>query len=231
MLAAIDRLSVSFPVELFREPAEYATYSQVDTHWTDFGAFLGSNDILKSLGLEPLRLEEACFSRVISSGDLGIKLLHKRDGDNVIGRLTEPNARKVFDNMIPNHGRMWIFENPETAGPTCLLFGDSFNVYGAKWLAERFRRLVCLHSVSADERLIRQERPDVVVGEVVERFLIIPPDDMTTFSVEELWERKYRLMPHDARNKALAEMQKSAPLTGSGLAQQCVATLQRVIAE
>jgi alginate O-acetyltransferase complex protein AlgJ len=231
IIEAIARPSVSFPVDRLKQDAAFATYSQVDTHWTDYGAFVGSNDLLRNLSLQPLNVEDAIFQRVVSSGDLGTKLLHKRDGENAIGRLRYPKAQKVFDNLIRNHGRMWIFENPHIDGPTALLFGDSFNVLGAKWLAERFRRLIYLHSVSADEKIIRAEAPNVIIGEVVERFLIVPPDDLTSFSIEELWERKYRLMTPSDRNSVLNQMRETASLTGSDLPRRAIDTLRRVIAE
>lgn len=231
VLDKVGEASVTFPVALLQAPAPYVTYSKADTHWTDYGAFLGTNDVLHALGIEPLKIEDATFQRVISSGDLGVKLLERRVGDNAVGRPRDPRAKKIFDNMINNHGRMWIFENPASEGPTALLFGDSFNIYGAKWLAERFRRLVYIHSVSADETLIREEMPGVVIGEVVERFLIIPPENLTTFSIEGLWERKYRLMTPEVRTTVLTKMEEVEALTASPLAGRCIAALRRVIAE
>ena len=69
-------------------------------------------------------------------------------------------------------------ENLGVTGPRAVLLGDSFNHNLIPFLSERCRRLVVVPTCALDTTAIEQEKPDVVIHEMAERFLTQkPPED------------------------------------------------------
>ena len=56
--------------------------------------------------------------------------------------------------------------------------------------AESFGRLVTLHTNACDYDVLEQERPDFVVGEIAERFLVQVPDDLRAPTTSQIAEEK-----------------------------------------
>ncbi len=94
-----------------------------------------------------------------------------------------PAGKLDFDNRIPNRGRTRVFvKSGRTTLPRCVMFGDSFGGNLLPFLKESFSTLVYVYGKTFDRELIEAYRPDVVLSEFVERFLIDPPVDTPTFS-------------------------------------------------
>jgi alginate O-acetyltransferase complex protein AlgJ len=162
-----------------------AVYPKTDTHWTYRGAYLGYRAICKNLRDRGVAVS-AMDDRKISweednfEGDLGSKLDPPVESLRLLPAM-EVSAALVFDNAVPNHGRVKVFERDLPGGPSCVVFGESFAEGLLIFLRESFRRLVFVHTSMLIPDVLEQERPDVVLSVPIERFLVRLPDDSEAF--------------------------------------------------
>lgn len=66
------------------------------------------------------------------------------------------------------------------------MFHDSFHNWTRPMFAESFPVTVSAHNYRLDFDLIEQERPDLVLVEITERFLVRLPDDTDGMTTEQL---------------------------------------------
>jgi hypothetical protein len=111
------------------------------------------------------------------AGDLGVKLLPPRSAPTEFLDAPPPEAGAVFDNGLPNIGRVLVFEAPQSPFDDCLLmFGASSGYPMLKYLKRLFRRVVFVHSAaSIDPDIVQHERPGALVLQSNGRFLVQPP--------------------------------------------------------
>ena len=108
-------------------------------------------------------------------------------------RLLVPRARVVEDNRVRNHGRRVVYECAEAPPTTCVVFGDSWAYPMMLFLAETFRRTVFQHRVNVvDRRPVEDERPDLVLVVLTERFCDAVPDDARAVDFDQLAAAKTR---------------------------------------
>ena len=96
----------------------------------------------------------------------------------------------MADNRVRNAGRRIDFEGGKGGGGSCFVYGESFGVRMFPFMAESFRRLTYVHMTTLDFDLVRELRPDVVVGVLAERACIVPPVDVGAQTQRELEARK-----------------------------------------
>jgi hypothetical protein len=169
--------------DLQASKAEGELYPRTDTHWSHRGAYVTYRTICDELVVrgavvDVLGEASMTWSDRAHTGDLGSKVF---PGPIVAtakwAHLKAPKAKLVFDNKIPNHGRVLIYERPDLDGASCVVFGESFVENLLVFLSETFRRLVVVHTSMFVGEILEQERPDVVLSLPLERFLIRVPDD------------------------------------------------------
>jgi alginate O-acetyltransferase complex protein AlgJ len=170
--------NIVYPLTQLHEARELSYY-RTDTHWSDYGAYLGAIDILRGfkLGSHSDRLINS-FKAVSSKGDLGSKLFPEQTSTSLLLSNAPTNAIKIFDNGISNIGRIWIYENIKSSTEyTLLIFGDSFSVNLIAQLACVFRRIVYAHTAATfDQSIVDQELPDFLLLQTNQRFLARPPE-------------------------------------------------------
>ncbi|MEO7325426.1 MAG: hypothetical protein ABIW82_11420 [Dokdonella sp.] len=164
-------------------------YARRDTHWSGLGAFVGYLEIMRHLQpllpqLDPLRPEQMdAVAITYPAYDLdlmrmlGLGLAGKGetlDYPLFRGRPTWTTARE--DSIANGKRRMRLTSTREHA-PTAVWFHDSFSDTLAVYLNATFSTVTLEEQAGFrfDHLLIEQAKPDVVVYEFVERFLIIEP--------------------------------------------------------
>ncbi len=206
-LAQDGRSDLLYPLDaLLQAKAKALVFPKTDTHWTGFGAFVGYVTIaarLTAAGIpltkpDPSRLS---FESVDLVGDLGIKLDPPVSAPTLSTRIRNPAGRLVFDNGISNRGRLRVFINRDTSLPTCLMFGDSFGSNLLPFLKESFGVLVYVYGRAFDRELMKAYQPDVVLTEVVERFLIDPPVQQCGFTYAAVVRNKLKQLSPDDRQE------------------------------
>src|ERR1051325_218504 len=164
---------------LIEAKARERLYHQTDSHWNDYGAFIGyqaiAGELMKSSAqIQPLKESDYELVREQSREmDLAAQL----GLDDV---LTEENLR-----LRPRRAELEFHLNPdikylvsdgkETELPRLVMFRDSYSNYLIPFLDHHFSRAVYVWNYGFDTSLIETERPQFVIQEVVERYLLNAP--------------------------------------------------------
>ena len=163
------------------------TYLFTDTHWNDYGSFVGYQALIRALarqlpGLgEPLSLDDfEEHSREWKDGDLSNLLgqsqtMPEKDFVELVPRPPRSALELHTDDSIyPNQWKTGTLpsytENPAQKY-NILLFRDSFAHGWTPFVGFNFKRAVFIWQYHWNAPVIEREKPDVVVDEVVERFV------------------------------------------------------------
>ena len=156
-------------------------YPRTDTHWNDRGAFVGYQSIVDSLTEEIPTVRSAsrtAFEPRVErtagldlAGMLGLtEVLHEED---LLLVPTHAATARIVEPEHPNrrltHARI-VTEAP-IHGPRAVVFMDSFGPGLVPFLSEDFSRAVYLWQDNVDLQVVQQERPQVVIQELVGRAL------------------------------------------------------------
>ena len=186
LMAHLERsdspVRIIYPLdELVAAKPERLVCSQVDSHWTDYGAFLAFTRLMnEAQAVVPTRevnRDDVLFIDITVNGDLGEKLEPKREATQAFGRLRYRSARLIYDNCVEGTGALAVTECDPAPPTTCLLLGDSYSYFIVRYLSECWRRLVFAHAPTLDGALVDTVRPELAITVIAERFLIVVPDD------------------------------------------------------
>ena len=156
-------------------------YHRGDSHTTAYGGYAASTEILQAMGLDTDGFQPTWATAPVTSFDL-------YEPGEVRPSLSErviSNAPPidVMTNGLHNRGCVMRLVNPAGSPHRLLMFGDSFaNMYLSYGIALHVREVMFVHSVVFDYEMIERYRPDIVVGEIAERFLIEPPAEGTALA-------------------------------------------------
>ena len=202
-----DRL-FAYPLELFNEyKTQYRLYEKQDCHWSFWGCYLAYQYICQQLNITPNpAIINASIEIIRTKGDLGNKF-----------GLTEISLRKnlklnsqlIYDNQVikySNQGSIRILKNDRIPYGKMIVFGDSFSNprhLDDPQARQRVGRLTTLFAETLNEvhfvwtpwidyNYIEREKPDFVITEMAERFLVIVPDDLDHLPLEEFAAMKLR---------------------------------------
>ncbi len=169
-------------------------YLQNDTHWNSFGGFVAGQEVIKTLhkqcpDLPPLRNENFLWTRTNSTGgDLARQAGREMTEPNfysfqTVGSLVAPDVQissNIFSTWGP-HNVGVISESPAPLKVSAVFFHDSF---GGSWhllFGYSFKRIVFINEKREfNTKLIEENRPQVVVVEMLERFFntLVPEELM-----------------------------------------------------
>jgi len=179
-------------------------YLQTDTHWNAFGGFVAYRTLVQGLSrqlpeLEPLPLDAYEWKPVAHPpGDL-IKLAkidtgqetsccQETKGVTPIPLKPLPLLAPIFDPVPPPHQdpnespscfTRNCYTHNDNASGKALVFRDSFAESWYPLLGQHFKEVIYVWHYNWDWFLIEREKPDVVIDEMVERFLNIQdPTDL-----------------------------------------------------
>lgn len=194
------------------QAGEERTFRVVDTHWTLYGAMLAVTEVLVTLGLDREQVQEVFardqYQAREVTGDLGNKFYPRRTAAEKF--LTSYNYQKqvVYDNYLPNFGRVILLANREAfiAGK-CLIFGSSSCYSALPYFSRIFSELILVHSAgNIDLELLRREAPQYVIAQTNGRFVIYPPQ--LKFSLNATIAEKMIMLPEKERNEVLRKAEQ-----------------------
>lgn len=215
-LSEAVRCDCFYPVEELKlGRSEKETFYRTDTHFTWFGGYLVYRKLFDSLrdelpSLLPVSIEQVQYAPRVYVGDLGVRLEPEHEEiEEVISHINAPSFAKIFDNKAVSRGAMAIYESVKpTSIQSCVLFRDSFSKYMIPHIIASVRRLTVLSSMSMYYDLVRAERPDVVIFQMIERFFLtgerdlngnnIMPADLSGHSIEEFANISLADLPRSA---------------------------------
>ena len=152
--------------KLLEAKLEYDVYYKTDTHWNSYGGFIAYKEIVKHLstyfsGIAPAEISRYKIIREPNNGEGDLALMLAINGyvedENIKLESRDPQLL------------------PKRRVPCAIIYHDSFAVALAPHFVQSFervvvrphkRRLGCI-----DPKLIEEERPDVVILELVERYM------------------------------------------------------------
>lgn len=162
-------------------------YYQTDTHWNDYGTLVGSAALLNRIrqdvpALRPVQASDFQITKMRGgTGDL-VRMMALQDAirDPVFYEIKPKpavQARQLAE--IPNTETgpratgfpSTKFAGPITESPKLLFIGDSFSHSMMPLLAGYFRESYFVRSSFLKPELVQQQKPDVVVVQIVERNL------------------------------------------------------------
>ncbi|MCJ2020368.1 hypothetical protein MKK84_23540 [Methylobacterium sp. E-065] len=181
-------------------------YCRTDTHWSFEGCYYAYAEICRALGAEPRAdLRDRPSFETDHDGDLGSAFDPPRRARSRTVMIQQDAVRTYASPIVEMRekagllhtlhvGAHVVYGNAKATDPRrVVLFGDSFSHVMPYMLtillAETFRELHFVWSTSLDWGYIEQVRPDIVLTEVAERFMVQLPDD--TFSVEAYAEERF----------------------------------------
>lgn len=182
------------PLPYFEQiKANRQLYWKTDTHWSFYGAFAAYQLLCNKLGIKPNQdLVTYPRSKENVVMDLGSKItpvqrevitnfrLQERSRRVYANELVEFKERFGLQNAGALHvGSHVVFENnsPDAVNKKVVLFGDSFSEYRPSlltgMLAETVSELHFIWGAELDYGYIEEQKPDIVVSELAERFMTL----------------------------------------------------------
>ena len=176
-------VTVIDPAPYFAENRDYQWYFKTDTHWNDAAGYVTNQMLIEALGGAPVPIEDVTVSYLPSGvGDLG-KLFHmppSRTDDTmavISGYYDELNTTREDVN---GDGNITHQVTPDAPDPRRIAVYYSLS----QTLSKYFRYTDYYHWQAFDASLLKENRPDVVVYEVVEREQGRIPEDMMKLAPE-----------------------------------------------
>jgi hypothetical protein len=186
------------PLDAFaRHPNRDRLYLKTDTHWSYYAGQVALELVTRRIG-QPRQLDMATREVMLyrRTLDLGSKLRPPIDEEN-FAVVTLPTvqrqeanelARRFMDNVragkpVIHGGINVVFRNsdPSAIQQTLMIFGDSFMDFqdsnATVVFAENFREVHFIWSGQLDYSYIARVRPQLVLSECAERFMIAVPKD------------------------------------------------------
>jgi alginate O-acetyltransferase complex protein AlgJ len=161
------------PLQAARKQESLPVYLKTDTHWNALGAFHSVQALMHALQADgrspatgPQRKDYILASQPFAGGDIAVSLLSLPgyfDDVDITLALPGDTAQAI------DHARL-LYRNPQAQG-RLLLYGDSFSEQMLPFLAQRFGHVAAVRRAQIDARDIKNEQPDVVVLEVLERLI------------------------------------------------------------
>ncbi len=144
-------------------------YLKTDTHWNEYGAFLGYNETINILSKK-----NNVSSVPISNYNLEEKVIDNGDIINMINLNIEEKAiflnRKTRSNIITKKlsGHVKHYINPNK-NLKLLMHHDSFANDWIRFFNESFGECIYSRGYILNKTLIEKEKPDILIFEIIER--------------------------------------------------------------
>jgi alginate O-acetyltransferase complex protein AlgJ len=198
--AKVDFLDIR--KELFAAKRSERLYHRTDSHWNDYGAFVGYQQLAGALTkwfpiIRPA--PRGAFVQVEQNGGGGdlAQILSLKEWDHERWLRLEPRsplkARMIREGIArPVNVRVpmaapFASECDDARLPRAVVFHDSFFLALAPLMAEHFRRAVYIWHDDFHADVVERERPDVVIHEMLERKLAdVTPNEVDEESEDDL---------------------------------------------
>lgn len=163
-------LKIVYPKdELIENKKIENTYFKYDTHWNNYGAYIGTMELMKKIDSNFLVSNEISIQKENASGDLAhmIALPDKFiSQEPVVNNFyTDIESTCTFDNQLA-----YCSSNKPLYEKTLLMVGDSFRESMIQYLSKIYKNSVFIHRDIYNTEYLEKYHPDIVVLEFVERY-------------------------------------------------------------
>ena len=154
-----------------------ATYLLTDTHWNQYGAFVGYQELIRALskqlpGLEPLPI--GAFERktvLEEGGNLAAMLAQKQvilEQDSP--KLSPRPPLAPLGRATAKTGAPYLTTENTNANGRAVVFRDSFSEAWAPLIGYHFSEVIYCWQYNWSRSLLEQEKPNVVIDELLEHY-------------------------------------------------------------
>lgn len=163
-----SNLNIIYPKEqLIAGRNKNDTYYKYDTHWNNYGAYLGVTYLMKKIDND-FEIPEVTITKEPISGDLAsMNLMSEK-------KNYEPIVHGFYDNIIYKCDDIDGYKkcNSDNAlyDKTIIFVGDSFRTATVQYLSKLYKKSIFLHKRDYNEDFIKKYDADIVIYEVVERY-------------------------------------------------------------
>lgn len=172
-------LTVVYPKEqilgAMQKDPDHIYYYKTDTHWNELGSYIGTRELLKSVGISILSLEEQEVSKKNeTAGDLaGMLGLSKYLQYDDVYHLDNYCKNQKVEQVYPIADNTNLICSTTTNADTRSLFmvRDSFATAMIPFLNTQFDQCTFVHNNIYSPDMLEQYPSDIVVLEVVERYI------------------------------------------------------------
>lgn len=175
----------------------WQVYFKTDTHWNQYGAYFAYQNIFLVLSEDYPALQ----AHPLSDYEITLGEKTTRDIANIIGLPQIKEADWIFSPKFPVNKKtvtiplnglnrqVRIVSNENQTFPSIVVFHDSFFTALSPFFEAHFSRLVSVPVVSKDFNSrsvwtltwVEQQKPDIVIIELVERYLWELPELLSTY--------------------------------------------------
>ncbi|MBO0948545.1 alginate O-acetyltransferase AlgX-related protein [Fibrella forsythiae] len=163
---------------LCRAKQKAVIYRQTDTHWSNYGALIGTASIINRIrqtfpSIRPVQWNDYDMQVMRGgSGDLAaLMMLQGQVKDQIFYSIVSKPAFRTVAAQQSAERQTSVFQGKNAGQPSMLLFGDSFSESMLVYLPGYFSRTCAVRQPALDWQRIDQEKPDIVIVEIVERNL------------------------------------------------------------
>ena len=161
-------LNVIYPkAELITSRKKFETYYKNDTHWNNYGAYIGITKLMVSI------------DENYHNSEIYVKYANKKSGDladmNLIPNVEnkEPTVKNFYNEINYKCKEINNYEicKSDTAlyNKTVLFVGDSFRIATIPYFSKIYKNAIIIHKNDYNEDLIKKYDVDIVIYETVER--------------------------------------------------------------
>ncbi len=167
-----DDLRVIYPINELIEAKEtwpqYDFYYRTDTHWNDAGWYIASQPLVEELGLSLPYFGDLTVLEMASKGMELAQLSGRNLADKTTFLYGYTDRNIDFNTDYKSYYRY----HTEGADPRkVVIYGDSFGMGLSSGLSSLFNDVYAIYRGYEDPDLMTKEQPDIVIYEVLERFL------------------------------------------------------------
>ena len=161
-------VNIVYPKEnLLSNRTQSETYYKYDTHWNNYGAYVGVIDLINNIDKDfsPNKIEINKEKKI--GGDLATMNI------STFVESYEPIVTNDFDSSydckdVSNY-KLCNSTNPKY-NKTIMFIGDSFRVAAVQYVAKLFKKSIFIHRSDYKEDLIEKYNVKTVIYETVERY-------------------------------------------------------------
>jgi len=166
--------------DLVNGKTQGSLYYVTDSHWNELGAFYGQKAIMKEVNkyFPKVKSKELSDFNLVKEttegGDLA-KMLNLQEQFTEKDTHLIPKIPYKWHTVLAYNYRLtqgMVTENDNKTLPRLLMFRDSYTINLQPYLSDYFSTAVYQWNHSFDTNLVLEAKPDIVVHEVVERYII-----------------------------------------------------------
>ena len=175
MLKHSDIKLVDVRGEMLQKKKTNTLYYKTDTHWNDVGAFIGYKKLMGVVGeifgmIKPYDFKDYSIKKATDySGDLA-EMMSLKGVIKESNFVMKKNNREEYKYLTASKEKnIIVTEISNSKFPKAVMFRDSFSIRMIPFISNHFSRIVYDWGSYFDAELIKAEKPDIVIREVVER--------------------------------------------------------------